>query len=224
MKKNILLISAIAVVAGSAQASPTLTFLSVNQGQNLKTSRNNGSSFQSMFAGELKMRLINGSSTSDFLGFCGDITVTMGSGPIGTTITNSSALKKNGERIGYLVNKYAPGILGNGNVSQRKDQAAALQLTIWELLEENTETCDITAGSFRAKASNDGALSASINGFLNIYMNDIGSGLATYYKAPVNGNGQSVSQGVLTPVPEPATMATLGVGLVALGKRRKNRK
>ncbi len=220
------ILSRVAVVggvlaAGTQAMAIDLQFLGSGQGRNLSISTNSGSSFKNVFGGELRMKEV--ANNFSFLGFCSDPVTTMSSSAYGTSFGGSDLLGSKGLRAGYLVNKYAPGIFALPSGSNRQDRAFALQVAVWEILLDNSPN-DITNGTFRARDTSGNALSSGLTSLINGYLSDNGSGVAKYYASNLGSNGKPLSQGVLAPVPEPATMLALGAGLVAFARKRRNKK
>lgn len=209
------------LAAGTQAMAIDLQFLGSGQGRNLSISTNNGSSFKNVFGGELRMKEV--ASNFSFLGFCSDPVTTMSSSAYGTSFGGSDLLGSKGLRAGYLVNKYAPGIFALPSGSNRQDRAFALQVAVWEVLLDNSPN-DITNGTFRARDTSGNALSSDLTSLINGYLSDNGSAVAKYYASNLGSNGKPLSQGILTPVPEPATMLALGAGLVAFARKRRNKK
>ncbi len=215
------LISGLAVLGSQAMAID-LQFLGTGEGRNVSISTNSGSSFSTVFGGELKMKEV--SPTLNFIAFCADPKTGMVSGPFGTTELDSNVLGRKGLRAGYLVNKYAPSIFNLPVGNDRKDRAVALQVALWEVLVDGSTSPNITGGSFRARNTDGSALSGNVASLVHSYLADSGSDIARYYKSDVDSKGKPISQAVLTPVPEPGTILALGAGLAAFARKRRNKK
>lgn len=215
--KTTLTLLCIVSVAASAHAVPTLNLMGTGKGTNTRISIDSGSTFDGVFAGEMKLRLDTGAGTTDFRGFCTDADLRVASGAWGIQILDTNSLSPNGDRIGYLVNKYLPGI----SLSGTNAEARALQLTIWELSEETSGIYGLTDGTFRAKEMNGDPLNATTLNWVNTYLNDVGSSVAPFYASNLDGNNRQLSQNMVTAVPEPATLAALGFGAAALLRRKR---
>jgi hypothetical protein len=223
MCRNFKLASLFGLLSVGAMAhSVTLTFLGTGAGHNVKISTNAGTSFQGVFGGINRMREV-GTPNFDFLAMCGDPKTVMASGNYSATITDSSAITPHGLKIGHLINTHAPAIFAMSNGAAKNDKALALQLAVWELIVETAPTFDLTAGDFRAKEMDNDPLNSTILTLANGYLSENGSGLAKFYKSAVNGSGAAVSQSMLTPVPEPATLGALAIGTLAFIRKRKSR-
>lgn len=199
-----------------ATAMPTLLFTGVGNGGNVKITTNGGGSYRDVFSGELNMRFEEGSTRRNFFGFCTSPEVNMAGSAYGVTVSDTTNLTPNGDRIAHLANTYAFTIRDNGLA----DDARALQLVIWELVSETSGIFDVTNGSFVALETNGSALNSSTLAKVNAFLSDSGVSVAPWYQAAL-GDGGKMSQDIVEPVPEPATLAALGLGLAALRRRRK---
>jgi|SRR5579862_8196263 len=96
------------------------------------------------------------------------------------------------------------------------DKAAGLQLDIWETIYDgNSETTpDFSGGNFTATGLTAGTIAAA-DAF---WADRLTPGDAVYIR-PEDGFGQ----GQIMPVPEPASLSILGLGAIALLRRRRAR-
>lgn len=225
--KRIVLSSAILTLASLSFAqqencTTTLKFLATSAGNNVKMSYNGGNSFQSVFGGLLRMKLVENNVASEIFGYCADVKTNMASGAQCYSRSTSNDLGEGGKWAAYLINKYAGGVLSESNAQVRNDKGMALQLVVWEALTEESGAYNLAQGNFRAKSSSGGNFTTAQKTLIDNYMADRGESVATYFKAALDNCEKPVSQGILTPVPEPTTIGALSIGALALIRRRKS--
>lgn len=224
MKKCFALgITLAAASASFAQENVSIKFLNTGAGRNVKMSVNSGSDFKGAFGGQLNLQ-VNTSSTSKIIaGLCADPSVNMASGTTQATATTSNALGDRGARAAHLINTYFNSILAESNAAIKNDKMMALQVAVWEVLVEDLPTFSVATGAFRAKAFDGGNFSSAQQGYINTYLANNGTSVADYYQA-ASVNNCPVSQSVMAPVPEPATIGALSVGALALLRRRRSKR
>ncbi|MDX2065345.1 MAG: PEP-CTERM sorting domain-containing protein [Fimbriimonadaceae bacterium] len=158
-------------------------------------------------------------NSSSFLGYCVDITK-FNNLPTSYEVTpvNASTTLPNGIRVSKLYNKYAAGATGN--------QAAALQLAIWDVLYDNGD--GLSSGTFKSGVS--GSILSNYNTIIADSLTGI-SDLATHFDPTNHGTKGDKNQGLIgpatflppAPVPEPSSMAVLGLGALAFRRRRSKK-
>ncbi len=147
---------------------------------------------------------------TDLMGYCVD--VYQGAGDMNAEERGVESLR-NGDYVAYLFETYSP-VVNSGT------EAAALQTAIWEVLNEQTRSFDVTRGSVwigqNSRGKNVGALA---NQWLSTIPQDYTSNWSLLVLS------SSARQDILTSrqVPEPATMFTLGLGSIMMlrAKRKK---
>lgn len=99
-------------------------------------------------------------------------------------------------------------------------EAAGVQLAVWEALYDDGPVLDLSAGHF--VTSSFGAMTdfGSPAYFAALYYQPPG-GQAYDVQFPAGPTGQATLTTGFTPVPEPASMAALGLGALGLMRRRK---
>lgn len=181
-----------------------MQFVGTNKGQNIKMA---GTIMPgNWFAGSLKFKV----DGVDTITLCGDLTTQMtGSGPWTVTKVQTSTQGAKFEKAGRLVTSFFADALSDNT------KAAALQLAIWEVLHETSGTFDLASGAVQLDSSTSNY--ATLLTKANAYDATIAStGDAWRYVSNSGG-----FQGQLSPVPEPASLAILGVGAMALLRRRR---
>jgi len=166
-----------------------------------------------VYAGALQTRLDGGAA---FDAYCVDLThfdYLPANYEVSVDTTQSLT---NGDRIGKLYNTYASQVHSG-------DSGAALQLAIWDVLVDGGD--GLNTGNFKASGYSNDAFTQ-----FSAMLADPLSGAnptASYYQAANHDN--NLNQNLIgpyqgsAPVPEPASMAVLGLGALGVLRRRKNR-
>lgn len=203
MKKTVIFAAIIA--AASANASLfDMKFVGTGAGQGVGIVFNGSN--KNVFAGKLNFKKMPSGPT--FSSVCADL---------GNLITNGQTYGVNSKLStadSAAVKKAGNIVAANFTSANSNENAAALQVAVWEALYDGASAPSFSSGSFKAN------LSTSVRAKATAYYNSITTpGTALYLKTTQNNCGQSQ----LTAVPEPAALASLGLGL-ALVVRRKTRK
>lgn len=172
--------------------------------------------------GRLKLvgKEVPGNTSVDFLTFCVDIfntlkPATFVDAPAGTLIPDPS---KQNHLLALMV-RANPLIASAANKSEA---AAAMQLAVWEVVNETGPTYGFATGSFRSSGGNTNGARSLASAWLNNLATNV-------WTAPANGNlkllysRDSQSQ-IITAVPEPETWAMMIGGFALVGGMSRRRK
>jgi hypothetical protein len=123
-----------------------------------------------------------------------------------------------GGKGAWLFNAYGPGIRTAVNERESRDQAAALQVAIWEAMLDTSN--DLTTGAMKIVSNSD--IKEKVKNYLLALYNPDGS----YKTSEATWLDLSTSQNqlALPGVPEPGTLLMLGSGIglaVAIRRRRQ---
>lgn len=168
----------------------------------------NGNAFQNVVAGRLKFQGPNG----EILTYCADAV-----SPLNSATHQYSTATVLATGLDGL--SRAARILGqNFGTANTRDQQAALQIAVWSALYDNASTFQANGPNFRVTNVSDSIVH-----------------LATSYYAsgsiPLSPGQQVIkfssnapgAQSQFTVVPEPGTMAALGLGAAAMMRRRRRK-
>jgi PEP-CTERM motif len=216
-------VTAAIMAPAAAQAATTIkiTNYAFPVGSQTGTLHYAGSPFNNggVRAGEFKLtgtNLTTGSAAS-FLTYCVDIfhaltvpgtyTIT----PLSTLFTGAKATN---------INK----LLANTNPATA-DQSAAVQLAMWEIVNETGPIFNVNSGANQGAFWMTGGSSAAARTLANNYLANLGSwSVSTTHTAQLLYSRTNQSQVFLTPVPEPGTWAMMVFGFMLVGATVRLRK
>lgn len=205
MNKSILVLP---VLGAAIVAHADLKFDSIYAGTGSAHVKLNGAT-ENVGVGILKF--LNGSST--LYTVCGDLSSPLDNSAhsysLAVTPNDNSGIGK----AGHIVSTYFKDALTSN------DKATGLQLAVWEAIYDDGATFNASAGKFELP-SNSGVSAAALS-YASLYYGAT-SGVANRYSSSACG-----SQAQFSPVPEPASMAAIGLGAIGVFRRRllrRNRK
>ncbi len=138
-----------------------------------------------------------------------------------STPTFPNMTSNQAKHVAQLVNKYVPSL--TSSVSDYVYKSAALQVAIWEIVTD-THT-SLISGNFALGTGN----SAKVREYADAYLADNNFNniptVARWYEATSHSKHGNVysNQNMVAPVPEPASIAVLSVGIAGLIRKRRNR-
>lgn len=115
-----------------------------------------------------------------------------------------------GGKLGYIYNTYH-------TPATDLDHQIALQVALWEVRYDSTFNLD--AGIFKQIS-----LNATVKGYAQAILNDLTANPSFSQEAIIYRATDGQKQDIIGPVPEPASLAALGIGAAALLRRRRNKK
>jgi hypothetical protein len=175
-------------------------------------------------AGEFRFNVTNNGGVywdSTLEAFCIDVTTNLvqNSGVQYDLVSASSLGATRLSLIGNLYDNHAATLSG-------ATQSAAFQLALWEIIYDHGNGLNLNSGSFSATSAFDGAKALASSWLGGLNASYVGSAYDFYVLEPINPvSNQRLLTAQLRPVqvPEPATLALLGTGLLICGVMRRRR-
>jgi hypothetical protein len=187
-------------IAGIASANVQFTGVANGINASIKFNGNN----KSVFAGRLNFK--ETTTNTLFKTVCGDLGNTISGGQQWAWNGQSTAsMPAPYQKAGQIVSTFFGTALTN-------NEGAALQLAVWEAIYDNG--FDLSSGNFQYNDNN-----ATVSALALTFYNGGLSGSALYLAPQPSNAGQG--QLTVNPVPEPGTMAALGLGALAFIRRRR---
>ncbi|MDB5817887.1 MAG: hypothetical protein JWQ11_1527 [Rhizobacter sp.] len=153
-----------------------------------------------------------------FATYCIDVYQTASIGTIYTDYTPKAA---SAQFTGTQANDLGRLFTSYGSVVDTKIESAAMQLAVWEIVDETRGSYNVSNGSF--SASLDRGSDAAVVSLANSWLSNLGSNNVYSVSALSSASHQDFL--VLAPVPEPSTYALMLAGLMGVAfvaRRRKN--
>lgn len=238
------IVAGLGVVAACAQfaAADTVNLKYAGSGSGRSIQLRLGSSTQNVFAGQLRHTVSNQVGpvasllTGTLVTFCSDasefvrsVSSTYTVTPIGNLPVSSGYPAMGSARSQAVYDLYAAA--GGSQLITGADSnlAAAFQILLWEIVYDfdgSRGSLDASVGTVQERNTLGGALDAGVSAFFNSFADWI---VAT--NAPVNnlvglsnlGGQDQIVQVQLIPLPAPALLGALGLGVVAVARRRIGR-
>jgi len=202
MFKIPLTIFSVAAAAASMATPLNLTGIDYAKGGNVSASLDGNGQY---FFGGPQQGNYNGGAGQDF--FCVDFDKHNGlPETYDATLLNQSSLT-NGGLVGKIFNKF-------GSITSSA-QGAAVQLAIWDAIYDNGD--GLGAGRFQGSD-----YASEVSAILSADYTGVSSKIS-YYQPTSHGPSGNLYQGMIgaAPVPEPMSMAVVGLGAAALMRRRR---
>ena len=167
--------------------------------------------------------------SNPFVTFCLDINNTLANGywtaqNFAEVQSSTSGAIRHSDRlddVARLYNTYSTGILNSDGSWANKQDGAALQLALWEVLYENTENYNVRTGNgFYVVGSGNSSVMDRANYMLNSLDNLTASSEGTFWNASYADGSSRNSQDLIGPVsnvPEPGSILVSLMVLLPLG-------
>lgn len=118
-------------------------------------------------------------------------------------------------KVAYLLDQYWNDTwLTTANLGNRNNNAAALQLAIWEVVAETSGTLSLTAGTFQAS-------NTTVRGYAADLLESIGSNIGSIGSYRVFSSTGTQDYVVRVPVPGAVLLGMLGLGYAGIKLRRR---
>ena len=181
-------------------------------------------------AGELNWEFVGGTPAgynSNFYAYCAELTEAVQANQTIEILSTDLLIPTNpagsgdafsGKKAAWLFNTYAPGINGAVSDLDSRQNAAALQVAIWEAIYDTTD--NLADGFFRLNSA--GNIATKAMGYLTSLYSATNYDEGSWFKANGVGAGQDLILGPSNapPIPEPGTLLLFGLGLAGLAHMR----
>lgn len=236
MKKTALILISVAIGAiASANDTTNLKFVGTGIGRNDINIKFDSHS-ENVFAGQLKHSFTGGVGSLEWLNgktistYCSEPTQTVTSTRsqyerVGIPQLDPHVWSVNGAAKTSAIESLFNAAYGSvTSAATTRDMAAAFQIAVWKIgydYDGTAASLNMSSGRFHASLRGGSALDTGLQAQLN---NFFGAAQKGSQSCNVIALHSDCSQDQLTTVPEPATMAALGVGLAGILRRRRQKK